>query len=207
MVDEHETGWGWLAAFCKNVGSRRWQSSSSSSHFHSTRAGLQCLAKWKCQSETHFDHIKTVCCAHFQPFLPLLQIQTKSPDFIRKPGLWASVIIILLLYDDGAKAVLLRWKEWWVALFIEKNGGWHFAVTSVSLDPRIHDRFTADAVKFTIVIIPVFRCCCMYNHDQRLHSPFICADIRVKSESNPICPSQIWVIKGSSSARQFYSTN
>ena len=47
-------------------------------------------------------------------------------------------------------------KEWWVALFIEKNGGWHFAVTLVSLDPRIHDRFTADTVKFTIVIIPVF---------------------------------------------------
>ena len=27
-------------------------------------------------------------------------------------------------------------------------------MTLVSLDPRIHDRFTADTVKFTIVIIP-----------------------------------------------------
>ena len=185
MVDEHETGWGWLAAFCKNFGSRRWQSSSSS-HFHSTRAGLQCLAKWKCQSETHFDHIKTVCCAHFQPFLPLLQIQTKSPDFIRKPGLWASVIIILLLYDDGAKAVLLRWKEWWVALFIEKNGGWHFAVTSVSLDPRIHDRFTADAVKFTISIRTLQVLWYVQSWSEAPLAIFLCLSqipfVRVKSE-------------------------
>ena len=151
-----------------------------------------------------WSHKDGLLCT-FPTFLAFTADSDQVPRLYQKA--WIVSIIILLLYDDGAKAVLLRWKEWWVALFIEKNGGWHFAVTSVSLDPRIHDRFTADAVKFTISVFWHYRCCCMYNHDQRLHSPFFCADIRVKSESNPICPSQIWVIKGSSSARQFYSTN
>ena len=70
-----------------------------------------------------WSHKDGLLCT-FPTFLAFTADSDQVPRLYQKA--WIVSIIILLLYDDGAKAVLLRWKrvvggtfywkEWWVAL-------------------------------------------------------------------------------------------
>ena len=76
----------------------------------------------------------------------------------------------------------------------------HWFFSPIFFTDFCHRFFCLSPVFFTKMSLSEELDTLKYSLDQRLHSPFFCTYIWVKSESNRICLSKIWVIKGTKCA-------